>query len=188
MQRVTKEIINRSLIPSSAAVIGTVLFTLIYNRSVAVGNPFWNDVAVWSGLIGMILCTFISPLIIYIFGFFKGAGFGERVIASLSAPVLKSFMILSSFFGIFSVGEVLLLLIHHCILAPVVFAFLEIGLASIVCHSVKKKRSGDAAVKILFRRESVFLLIGIALFAIFFWRLGHFYYFWFLDLYIKLFG
>lgn len=188
MRRLTKEITNRSLIPALAVATGTILFTLLYNRSVGIKNPFWNDFAVWGGFTGMILCIFISPLLIYIYTFIKGAEFGERIAASLLAPVIKCFMILSSFFGIFPVAEVLLLLIHHCVLAPVVFAFFEIGLASIICHAVKKNRSGDSAIRILFRKESIFLLISIALFTIFMWQLGHFYYYWFLDLYIKLFG
>ncbi len=79
-------------------------------------------------------------------------------------------------------------MIHHCVLAPVVFAFFEIGIASVICRLIKRIKTRDKAIKVLLRKETVLLVIGGGLFTLFFWELGHFYYYTFLNLYLKLFG
>jgi hypothetical protein len=169
--------------------VTTVYFVSIsiYDFSSLIQNKTLHLALSHTSAVFMFIVVWLGALFGNTIAFFRGAAFGERLVVCLVPPLIRSGYILSSFVGIYSVGEFIFLFLHHIIIGIPIFALLCMGLSEIWCRIIARRKSRDRTVKIFALSNTLVLLFSTAAVTFMLWNLGHTYYYLYMDLYTKLF-
>jgi hypothetical protein len=164
-----------------------VVSSLLYDQSRSLQFPTLHRILANAGAAGLFVSIWLGAFIAHPIAFFRGAGYGERLLAALATPVFWSATVLVRFIGIYSPGEFAFLFLHHLVLGAPVVALLGMAISEMVCRAVLRRHTGDRSIRILDGRSVTALVAGLALVTTMLWKGGHTYYYWYMDLYTKLF-
>ena len=158
--------VKRLVIPIGTILLITLVTSIVYEHS-------WKlkDHAVLFKLTSyttllLFISIFFSPIYIYTVTFFKGAGLGERIAASLVPPVVWMVKEMIRIYTVFTLGESLYFGLNPMFIFLILFTFLQMGLSDLFCHW-RLKRQAVATVKI-FSAPTLALLGGSILLLILF--------------------
>jgi hypothetical protein len=161
-----------------------VISSLAYDLSRHLGSGVLRKVILYPSVILMFLSIWLGPLFVVPFAFKRGAAPMERYLASLVTPALWVIKTIWSFVGIYSLLEVLFLLVHPFIMGNIGVNILSVGLAELACRI---RHRGDEGVKVFSPATGIFLVAGLVITFAGLWNGGHSYYYVFMDLYTLLF-
>jgi hypothetical protein len=178
---------RRLLFPVALVAGIMVLSSLLYDQSRNLSPPLLHHLLANIGAVGLFVSIWLGAFIAHPMAFFRGAGYGECLLAALATPLAWSATVLARFIGIYSPGEFAFLFLHHLVLGAPVVALLCMAISEMVCRAVLRRRSGDDAIRILDWRSVAPLVSSLALVTVMLWKGGHTYYYWYMDLYTKLF-
>ena len=182
-----KAVFQRAVFPL-LVLLGVMIISInMYDLARRVESRTLHTVLSHGGAVLMFLSIWLGALFLNTVAFFRGAGFLERLAICLVVPVIWCLKVLSDFIGLFSLGEFLFLLFHHFILGCIVIALLCVGVSEIWCRLIAKRRAGAAGLRVFALENTVVLLIGVVLTFLMLWNGGHAYYYWYMDVYTKLF-
>lgn len=164
-----------------------VISILIYDAARQITNRTLHSILAHSSAIFMFLSIWLGALFGNTIAFFRGAGFGERLLVCLVPPLLWCAKVLAGLVGIFSSAEFIYLFFHHFILGCPLVALLCMGVSEIWCRIIAGKKSGDRSIKVFALSNTSVLVISFILVFLMLWKGGHTYYYIYMDLYTKLF-
>jgi hypothetical protein len=164
-----------------------VMASLLYDHSRSIDNQALHRLLAHVGAAGLFVSIWLGAFIAHPIAFFRGAGYGERLLAGIATPMLWSATVLARFIGIYAPGEFAFLFLHHLVLGAPVVALLGMAISEMVCRAILRRRRGDATIRILTSRNTFTLAAGLVLVTAMLWKGGHTYYYWYMDLYAKLF-
>jgi hypothetical protein len=159
----------------------------LYDLSRQIENRTLHGLLSNASAIFMFVSIWLGALFANTIAFFRGAGFAERILVCLATPVVWSAKILSGFIGIYSSGEFLFLFMHHFILGCPLVALLCMGISEIWCRILTRKRAGDQSIKVFAPGNTSLLIVSFTAVFLMLWNGGHSYYYFYMDLYSKLF-
>ena len=178
---------RRVLFPVALVMGIMVMSSLLYDQSRSLENSFLHRLLAHAGAAGLFVSIWLGAFIAHPVAFFGGAGYAERFLAALATPVFWSATVLTRFVGIFSPGEFAFLFLHHLVLGAPVVALLCAALSEVLCRAVLRRRTGNRTIRIWTRPNLIALALGLSLVVAMLWKGGHTYYYWYMDLYSKLF-
>jgi len=140
-----------------------------------------------SGALLLFLSLWLGALFSNTLAFFKGASFGERMVVCLVPPVVWAAQVLYGFVGLFSSGEIFFLLFHHFILGCVMVALLGMALSDIGCRWINRRRNQEPDYPVFVYGNTILLVVSFILVSVMLWNGGHSYYYWYMEIYAKIF-
>ncbi|HDP26338.1 MAG TPA: hypothetical protein ENN34_12980 [Deltaproteobacteria bacterium] len=172
--------------------VALILITMIialngYDVARRIESRVLHALVVNVSLILMVLSIWCGAMIANTLAYFRGASFGERLFVSMFTPVVFLLKQWLGIWGIYSFAEFLFLLFHHVVLSAVIINLIGMGLSELWCRIIDRVKNRDPAVKVVQKGNAVVLLLGAGLFTLMFWHFGHFYYYLFMEAYIRLF-
>jgi len=183
-----KQSVSRRIVfPIVLILLGMIVALNLYDFARGIESRGLHSFVVYLSLILMILSIWAGAMIANTIAYFRGASFAERLFVSMFTPVVFLLKQWLGIWGIFSIGEFFFLLLHHVVLSAVVINLIGMGLSELWCRIIERIRTHDPAVRIIQAGNSVVLLLGCGMLTLMFWHFGHFYYYFFMDMYIKLF-
>jgi hypothetical protein len=178
----------RRVILPIALVIGVmVLSSHIYDAARHITNRTLHSILAHTGASLMFLSIWLGAIFGNTIAFFRGAGFGERLLVCLVPPLIWSAKILADLVGIFTTGEFFYLFLHHFILGCPLVALLCMGVSEIWCRIIAVKKNGNRSIKVFALNNTSLLAISFILVFLMLWKGGHTYYYLYLDFYTKIF-
>jgi len=178
---------RRVVVPVLFLLGAMILSTLVYDLSRGVEHPVIHQILAHAGAIFMFSSIWLGALFANTMAFFRGAGFGERMLVCLATPLVWCLKILSGFIGIYSGGEFFFLLLHHFIIGCPLVAMLCMGISEIWCRLIARKGHGHRSIRIFALNNSLLLLLSFVLVTLMLWNGGHSYYYLYMDAYSRLF-
>jgi hypothetical protein len=185
MQR--QNFFRRVVLPISFVLAVMVVSINIYNFSRRVANPTLHLWLANGSAVFMFLSIWLGSFFSNTLAFFRGATFAERIIVSLTPPVIWCLKILSDFIGIYSTGEFFFLLLHHFILGCPLVALLCMGVSEIWCRVIARRKTADGSIKVLAFSNMTLLIASFTAVFLMLWNGGHSYYYLYMNVYAKLF-
>ena len=183
-----KQSLARRLLFPVALVTGLmVASSLMYDQARTIENQILHRGLAHLSAIVMFATIWLGAFIAHPIAFFRGAGYGERMLAGTATAMIWSATVLARFIGIYSPGEFLFLFFHHLVLGAPVVSLLCMAISEIVCRAVARRKTGDETLRVFAWQSTLTLTISLTLVVTMLWKGGHTYYYWYLDLYTKLF-
>jgi hypothetical protein len=179
--------LHRVIFPIALVLAVMVLSIHTYDGARYIANRALHSIMVHTGAIFMFLSIWLGALFGNTIAFFRGAGFGERLLVCLVPPLVWNAKILSGLVGIFSSGEFLYLFLHHFILGCPLVALLCMGVSEIWCRIVAGRKYGDKSIRVFALSNTSLLVVSFILVFLMLWKGGHAYYYLYMDLYTKIF-
>jgi len=178
--------IKRLGIPAGLVLVVMLVSINTYDLSRSIPQRGLHLVVSHLSALFMFLSIWTGALFASSMAYFRGATFRERLFVSLLTPIVWDLKVLWDFVGIYSVGEIFFVLLHHLILGPIVVNLMCMGISEIICDRVMIKRTGDVSLR---SRRSGLVLFATGLFftVVFLWNGGHTYYYFYMDMYTRLF-
>ncbi len=180
--------VSRRIILPAGIVLGLMVTSInLYNWSRWWEPQLLHHIFAHLSAVGMFLSIWLGALIVNTIAFLNGATFKERFWICLVAPVAWDIKVLIDFIGIYTWPEFFFLFLHQIILGPIAVALLCMGISEIWCRIIGRKRSGDRSAKIFELKSVSVLAIGfVATFTLLF-NGGMTYYFFYMEVYTRLF-
>jgi hypothetical protein len=179
---------NRRVVSPICLVLGVMILSgAVYDYSRYIENRSLHLILSHTGAAFMFLSIWMGALFANTFAFFRGARFSERILVCLVVPVVWCIKILSDFWGLYATGEFLFLILHHYIIGCPLVALLCMGLSEIWCRLIARRKTGDQSIKVLALNNSALLIIAFTAVVLMLWNGGHSYYYWYMDLYTRIF-
>ena len=171
---------------------GIVLFLMIVSINLYNGSRWWEPQwlhAIFANLsaAAMFLSIWLGAMIANTIAFLNGASFRERCLVCLVTPVVWDAKVMYDFIGIYSWPEFFFLFLHSIILGPIAVALLCMGLSEIWCRLIVRRSAGRRSVKVFELKSVAVLAIGLIMTVILLFNGGMTYYFFYMDLYTRLF-
>ena len=183
-----KQSLARRLLFPVALVTGLmVASSLMYDQARTIENQILHRGLAHLSAIVMFATIWLGAFIAHPIAFFRGAGYGERMLAGTATAMIWSATVLARFIGIYSPGEFLFLFFHHLVLGAPVVSLLCMAISEIVCRAVARRKTGDETLRVFAWQSTLTLTISLTLVVTMLWKGGHTYYYWYMDLYTKLF-
>lgn len=179
--------VRRVIVPILTVLGVMAISSLIYDLSRGIENPLIHHIFAHGGAVFMFLSIWTGALFANTLAFFRGAGFGERMLVCLATPVFWCAKVLASFIGIYSAAEFFFLFLHHFILGCPLVALLCMGVSEIWCRMIARRKSPDRSIRVFSWNNSLLLLISFILVTLMLWNGGHSYYYLYMDTYSRLF-
>jgi hypothetical protein len=173
-----QSIIRRLVVPISTVLLIILLTSIIYEHSWKLkGQPLLFKVTSYTTLL-LFISIFFSTFFIYPMTFFRGAGTGERIIASLIPLFVWMVKEMIRIYTVFTIGESLYFGLNPMFLFLILFTFLQMGLSDLFCRWRLKRRA--AAPVTIFSAHTLILLGGsilsLILFVAFLLKIGILYF------------
>ena len=178
---------RRIVFPIAMILAGMIIALNLYDFARTIEGGGLHSFVVNLSVILMVLSIWMGAMIANTIAYFRGASFPERLLVSMFTPVVFLLKQWLGIWGIFSVGEFFFLLLHHVILSAVVINLIGMGFSELWCRIIHRVKSRDPAVKLFQVGNMAVLFLGCGMLTLMFWHFGHFYYYLFMDTYIKLF-
>lgn len=178
--------LKRVGVPAGIVLVVMVVSINTYDMSRGISHRGLHLLVSHVSALCMFLSIWIGALFVNSMAYFKGASFRERLFASLVTPIVWDLKVLWDFIGIYSVGEIFFVLLHHLILGPIVVNLMCMGISEIICDRVMIKRTGDVSLRSRWAGLALFAT-GLFFTVVFLWNGGHTYYYYYMDLYAMLF-
>jgi len=183
-----KQSLARRLLFPVALVTGLMVgSSLVYDFSRTLQNQLLHDGLAHAGAAGMFASIWLGAFIAHPIAYFRGAGFGERLLAGIATAIIWSATVLARFVGIYSPGEFAFLFLHHLVLGAPVVSLLCMALSEIICRAVDRRKTRDPSIHVFAWQSCLTLAVSLALAVTMLWKGGHTYYYWYMDLYTKIF-
>ena len=183
-----KQSLARRLLFPVALVTGLmVASSLMYDQARTIENQILHRGLAHLSAIVMFASIWLGAFIAHPIAFFRGAGYGERMLAGTATAMIWSAAVLARFIGIYSPAEFLFLFFHHLVLGAPVVSLLCMAISEIVCRAVARRKTGDETLRVFAWQSTLTLAISLTLVVTMLWKGGHTYYYWYMDLYTKLF-
>jgi hypothetical protein len=183
-----KQSLARRLLFPIALVTGLmVASSQVYDFARTVENPALHRGLAHAGAAAMFVSIWLGAFIAHPIAYFRGARFSERLLAGVATSVVWSTTVLARFIGIYSPGEFTFLFFHHLVLGAPVVSLLCTAISEIVCRAVARRRTGDTSIRVFAWQSTLTLAVSLTLVVTMLWKGGHTYYYWYMDLYTKLF-
>lgn len=182
-----QSLIRRLLFP--AALVAGLMFAsaLLYDQARGIENAAVHRGLAHASAAVMFVSIWFGAFIAHPIAFFRGAAFFERILAAVATPILWSATVLCRAAGIYSTGEFFFLFLHHLVLGAPLVALLCFGISEIICRAVLRRRTGATAIRVFTWPGAAILPLSLALVVVMLWKGGHTYYYWYMELYAKLF-
>lgn len=184
---VKQSLVRRLLFPIALVTGLMVVSSLMYDQSRTIENPTLHRGLAHAGAAGLFFSIWLGAFIAHPIAFFRGAGYPERILAGTATAMIWSVTVLARFSGIYSPEEFIFLFFHHLVLGAPVVALLCMALSEIVCRAIARRKSGDQTLRVFAWQSTLTLVVSLALVVTMLWKGGHTYYYWYMDLYAKLF-
>ena len=179
---------NRRIVFPICLVLGVmILSSAAYDFSRYIENQPLHLILSYAGAVFMFLSIWLGSLFANTLAFFKGATFAERMLVCLVTPLVWCIKILSSFWGLYTLGEFLFLFLHHFIIGCPLVALMCMGFSEIWCRIIARRKIGDKSIKIFALNNSTLLFSSIIAVVLMLWNGGHSYYYLYMGLYARLF-
>ena len=91
----------------------------------------------------MFVSIWLGAFIAHPIAFFRGAGYGERMLAGTATAMIWSATVLAGFIGIYSPEEFVFLFFHHLVLGAPVVSLLCMAISEIICRTIARRKTGD---------------------------------------------
>lgn len=183
-----KQSLARRLLFPIALVTGLmVASSLVYDFARTVENPALHRGLAHAGAAAMFVSIWLGAFIAHPIAFFRGAGYGERMLAGTVTAMIWSATVLARFIGIYSPGEFVFLFFHHLVLGAPLVSLLCTAISEIVCRAITRRRTDDPAFRVFAWQSTLTLAVSLTLVVTMLWKGGHTYYYWYMDLYTKFF-
>ena len=183
-----KQNLARRLLFPVALVTGLmVVSSLMYDQARTIDNHILHRGLAHAGAAGMFISIWLGAFIAHPIAFFRGAGYGERILAGTATAMIWSTTVLAGFIGIYSPGEFLFLFFHHLVLGAPVVSLLCMAISEIVCRMIARRKTGDETLRVFAWQSTLTLAVSLTLVVTMLWKGGHTYYYGYMDLYTKLF-
>jgi hypothetical protein len=182
-----KPVLKRIILPAGI-VLGLMVISInLYNLSRWWEPPLLHHVFANLSALGMFLSIWLGAMIANTVAFFQGATFRERFGVCLVTPIIWDIKVLSDFIGIYSWTEVLYVCFHAVIMGTIFVAFLCLGISEIWCRIIYRRRTGDLSVKVFELKSVLVFIIGFIMTFLLLFNGGHSFYYFYMDIYNKLF-
>jgi len=183
-----KQSLARRLLFPVALVTGLmVASSLLYDQARAIENQTLHRGLAHLSAIVMFASIWLGAFIAHPIAFFRGAGYGERMLAGTATAIIWSATVLAGFIGIYPPEEFVFLFFHHLVLGAPVVSLLCMAISEIICRAVARRKTGDHALRVFAWQSTLTLAVSLTLVVTMLWKGGHTYYYWYMDLYTKLF-
>ena len=183
-----KQSLARRLLFPIALVTGLmVASSLLYDFARTVENPALHRSLAHAGAAMMFVSIWLGAFIAHPIAYFRGAGFSERLLAGVATAIIWSATVLARFVGIYTPGEFAFLFLHHLVLGAPVVSLLCMALSEIICRAIARRKTGDPSVRVFAWQSTLTLAVSLTLVVTMLWKGGHTYYYWYMDLYTKIF-
>jgi hypothetical protein len=159
----------------------------VYDFARTIENPARHRGLAHLSAIVMFASIWLGAFIAHPIAFFRGARYGERMLAGTATAMIWSATVLTRFIGIYSPGEFVFLFFHHLVLGAPVVSLLCASISEIVCRAITRRRTDDSAFRVFAWQSTLTLAVSLTLVVTMLWKGGHTYYYWYMDLYTKLF-
>ena len=182
-----KPALKRIIFPAGI-VLGLMIISInLYNVSRWWEPQFLHQLFANLSAAGMFASIWLGALIANTIAFFQGATFKERLWVCLVTPVIWSAKVLYDFIGIYSWTEFLYLSFHAVIMGTIFVALLCMGISEIGCRIIYRRRTGDRSVKVFEFQSALVLFVGFLMSFILLYNGGHSFYYFYMDIYTRLF-
>jgi hypothetical protein len=178
---------RRLLFPIALVTGLMVTSSLLYDHARTIQNPALHRGLAHLSAIVMFASIWLGAFIAHPIAFFRGAGYGERMLAGTATAMIWSATVLTRFIGIYSAGEFVFLFFHHLVLGAPVVSLLCAAISEIVCRLIARRKTGGQTFRVFAWQSTLTLAVSLALVVTMLWKGGHTYYYWYMDLYTKLF-
>ena len=182
-----QNLVRRLLFPIALVAGLMVTSSLLYDHARTIQNPALHRGLAHLSAIVMFASIWLGAFIAHPIAFFRGAGYGERLLAGIATAMIWSATVLARFIGIYSPGEFAFLFFHHLVLGAPVVSLLCVAISEIVCRGIARRRTDDPACRVFAWQNTLTLAVSLTLVVAMLWNGGHTYYYWYMDLYTKLF-
>lgn len=182
-----KPVLQRIIFPAGVVFCLMVVSIHLYNLSRWWEPPLLHHLFAHLSAAGMFASIWLGALIANPLAFFRGADFKERLFVCLVTPAIWSAKVLYDFIGIYSWAECLYVCFHSVIMGTLFVALLCMGISEIGCRIIYRRRTGDRSVKVMDFQSGLALMIGLAMSFILLYNGGHSFYYFYMDVYTKLF-
>jgi len=182
-----KSALKRIIFPAGL-VLGLMIISIhLYNVSRWWEPQLLHDIFAGLSAAGMFVSIWLGALIANTIAFFQGASFKERLLVCLITPVIWSAKVLFDFTGIFSWTEFLFVSFHAVVMGTIFVALLCMGISEIWCRIIQRKHTNDRSLKVFEFRSALVLFVGFLMSFILLYNGGHSFYYFYMDIYTKLF-
>jgi hypothetical protein len=164
-----------------------VVSSLLYDQARTIENQTLHRGLAHLSAIVMFASIWLGAFIAHPIAFFRGAGYGERMLAGTATAMIWSATVLIRFIGIYSPGEFVFLFLHHLVLGAPVVSLLCMAISEIVCRAIARRKTGNRTLRVFAWQSTLTLAVSLTLVITMLWKGGHTYYYWYMDLYAKLF-
>lgn len=183
-----KQSLFRRILFPIILVMGVMALSLnLYDLSRHIHNKMLHEILATLSALFMFISIWTGALFANTMAFFRGATFTERILVCLATPVVWCAKILFGFWGIYSAGEFLFLLLHHFVMGCPLVALLCMGISEIGCRMIVRKRKGSVPLKVFALNNTLLLILSLVAVVFMLWNGGHSYYYLYMDVYSNLF-
>lgn len=180
-----QSVARRILFPAGLALGIMIVSVNVYKYAGNIESGVIQGVVVYLSAMGMFATIWLGPLFVNSMAFFRGATLPERFLASFVVPVAWIAKTYTFFIGLFSVGELVFLILHPLILGNIGVNLLCVGVSEIVCR--QRARARGMRVRLFEAPHMAALVVGMAITFAGLWNGGHTYYYYYMDVYAWLF-
>lgn len=180
-----QSVARRILFPAGLALGIMIVSVNVYKYAGNIESGVIQGVVVYLSAVGMFATIWLGPLFVNSMAFFRGATLPERFLASFVVPVAWIAKTYTFFIGLFSVGELVFLILHPLILGNIGVNLLCVGVSEIVCR--QRARARGMRVRLFEAPHMAALVAGMAITFAGLWNGGHTYYYYYMDVYAWLF-
>jgi hypothetical protein len=155
-----QSLIRRVVAPALTVLIVMVASAILYDQAWRIGNDTVHQLTAY--IAGLVLFASIGygPLYIYPTAFFRGAGLGERVLASLVTPVAWNLKEVVRVSEVFTWGESLYYGLNPVFLLCLSGAAIQMGLCEMVCRWLRNRRVPER-VSVVTPASLLAVLVGL---------------------------
>lgn len=182
-----KPVLKRIIFPAGIVLCLMVISINLYNLSRWWEPRILHQIFANLSAAGMFASIWLGAMIANTIAFFQGATFKERLLACLITPVIWSAKVLCDFIGIYSWAEFFYICFHSVIMGTIFVAFLCMGISEIWCRIIYRRRTSDRSIKIFEFQSVLVLIVGLVMTFLLLYNGGHSFYYFYMDIYTKLF-
>ena len=136
---------------------------------------------------GMFLSIWLGALYSNSVAFARGASQGERILVSITTPLIWIIKTYTHFIGIYSFTELIYLILHPFIIGNIGVTMLCIGISELICRLRYRGRIDKMNIRVFQPVNTTLLFLGLVISIMGLWNGGHTYYYHYMDIYSALF-
>lgn len=173
----TAPFVRRVIVPAGIVFLVMVISLILYWLSRHIDDRFLHNLVSHVFAVLLFLSIGFGSILVYPLAFFRGAGAGERIFASLFTPVAWTIKEIVRVNDYFTFWESLYYGLNSLTLLTIFGTFGLMGICEIICRAVVRKQSRHLIEIITPVPVAAIFVSIIALYVLFIWGMGvHWFY------------